>query len=348
MIGEQRSGSNLLRLVLNEHPQIAAPHPPHILTRFTPILDCYGDLNKADNFDLLVEDVCELIERNPIGWGIEFDKDKREVVKKYCRKRSEKNGEENGFFKLIAIFDAVMNIYAETHTATHWVCKSLHNVKYAKDIESYYNKPLYIYLYRDPRDVVLSFKKAVVGEKHPYFSAKRWKDLQIQCLELQKQIPSERLIAISYENLTQKPEDTIKKICAFLGVNYLEQLLHFYDSVDAVNAASSSSLWENLEKPILPENSKKFKKELTKKEINIIESICGNLLDELNYKRFVYNGESKMGKQNEIVFSQEEIEEFEKLNFLEKEKMKRQMSFEDLSRRNRQLAVLERFKVGEN
>ena len=31
MIGTQRSGSNLLRLMVNQAPDIAAPHPPHIL-----------------------------------------------------------------------------------------------------------------------------------------------------------------------------------------------------------------------------------------------------------------------------------------------------------------------------
>ncbi len=30
MIGTQRSGSNLLRLMLNQLPEIAAPHPPSL------------------------------------------------------------------------------------------------------------------------------------------------------------------------------------------------------------------------------------------------------------------------------------------------------------------------------
>ena len=45
MVGEQRSGSNLLRLILNESSNIAAPHPPHILQRMMPLLPAYGNLN---------------------------------------------------------------------------------------------------------------------------------------------------------------------------------------------------------------------------------------------------------------------------------------------------------------
>ena len=45
MIGTQRSGSNLLRLMLNQQPAIASPHPPHILERFMPLLPLYGNLD---------------------------------------------------------------------------------------------------------------------------------------------------------------------------------------------------------------------------------------------------------------------------------------------------------------
>ena len=60
MIGTQRSGSNLLRLMLNELPRIAAPHPPHILQRMMPLAQNYGDLGRRENFAQLVDDVCRL------------------------------------------------------------------------------------------------------------------------------------------------------------------------------------------------------------------------------------------------------------------------------------------------
>lgn len=35
IIGTERSGTNLLRLILNAHPNIALPHPPHIMKIFS-------------------------------------------------------------------------------------------------------------------------------------------------------------------------------------------------------------------------------------------------------------------------------------------------------------------------
>ena len=75
IIGEQRSGSNLLRLMLNQSPQIAAPHPPHILQRMAGLLPRYGDLNENKNFTQLIDDVCHLVETNPVLWrGISLDR----------------------------------------------------------------------------------------------------------------------------------------------------------------------------------------------------------------------------------------------------------------------------------
>ena len=72
ILGTQRSGSNLLRLMLNQHSQIAAPHPPHVMLTFTSLLPKYGDLNIDANFLQLVSDVCRFVMLNPVSWGIEY------------------------------------------------------------------------------------------------------------------------------------------------------------------------------------------------------------------------------------------------------------------------------------
>ena len=56
MIGTQRSGSNLLRVMLDGIREIAAPHPPHILQRFLPLLPKYGDLTDQSNFYRLAQE----------------------------------------------------------------------------------------------------------------------------------------------------------------------------------------------------------------------------------------------------------------------------------------------------
>src|SRR6266487_3303110 len=123
MIGIQRSGSNLLRLMLNELPEIAAPHPPHILQRMMPLVPRYGDLRKNKTFSLLVDDVCRMVERNPVPWeGVVLS---RKDVAARCRKRN-----------LVAVFGAVYDVMAEAWGAKTWCCKSFANLSYLPEIHA--------------------------------------------------------------------------------------------------------------------------------------------------------------------------------------------------------------------
>ena len=49
MIGCQRSGSNWMRTMLSGREDLIAPHPPHIMRDFMPILSKYGDLDLNSN-----------------------------------------------------------------------------------------------------------------------------------------------------------------------------------------------------------------------------------------------------------------------------------------------------------
>ena len=325
MIGTQRSGSNLLRLMLNQLDEVASPHPPHILERIAPLLESYDSLEIAKNFSLLVDDVCRLVELNPVEWsGIVLD---RTNITSRCKEKS-----------LVAVYGAVYDVFTEHKGAQSWCCKSLANIAYIDMLESYFDKPKYIYLYRDGRDVALSFQKAVVGEKHIYNIAKEWSATQEMAIRLRNNIKSSRLINISYEELTDNPEATAKKLCKFMGVKYSAKMHDFHTGNEAVNAAKSSSLWGNVTKPVMSNNSKKYCTEMSEQEIIIFESVAGHVLDELGYKRdFI-----KKGK--ELKFSEMDLQHF----FNENKRLKA-ISLEntdkgDLERRNRQTGILKEIK----
>ena len=76
ILGTERSGTNLLRLILNSHPDIAIPHPPHIMKNFFRLEPLYSDLSKDTNFKKLIWDVVRMVELHPYPWGIKIDGDK--------------------------------------------------------------------------------------------------------------------------------------------------------------------------------------------------------------------------------------------------------------------------------
>jgi len=321
MIGTQRSGSNLLRLMLNQLPEIAAPHPPHILQRIAPLIPGYGDLSLDENFNRFVEDVCRLVELNPVPWdGVVLD---RRNVAGRCRERS-----------LVAVHGAVYDVCAEASRAKTWCCKSLANINFVPQIEAYFGKPRYIYLYRDGRDVAVSFHKAVVGEKHFYHIAKEWMAAQKLALKIRSEIDPARFLFVSYEALTGDPRSTARTICEFLGVPYREYMLEYHRTDEARRAATSSELWVNVTNPVMAGNSRKFLREASVQDIRIFESVAGPVLDALGYDRvFVKKGE-------ETIFSDAEIKAFDAENAGIKEDRRRLVDPADQMRRDLQAGLL--------
>jgi hypothetical protein len=315
IIGTQRSGSNLLRVILNQLTEVDAPHPPHILERFFPLLPKYGDLTIESNFDKLIEDVCKLVELNPVPW--EAFQLNRKIIKSNCQSNT-----------LIEIFRVVYDLKAQSSKATYWCCKSMVNIHFANKIEESGINPLYIYLYRDGRDVALSFSKAIVGEKHMFHIAKQWKEEQDLCIELKEKLGEERVFLISYEELLDDSEGVLKRLCDFLKVPYNNSMLSYYNSNESAVTADSGKMWENLSQPIIKNNFNKFLKELSEEQITIFENVAGSTLQKLNYERFF--------TEKDFNYSEDQIEKFNLENKLLKQIAASNLSEKDFDKRKGQ------------
>ena len=319
MIGTQRSGSNLLRLMLNQLQEVSAPHPPHILERFIPLLPAYGDLSVAENFSSLVHDVCSLVAYNPVQWQ-HISLKQNEIINR-CNEPT-----------LAEIVRVVYEMNAENEGARIWMCKSLSNIHFAGLLEKNI-QPKYIFLYRDGRDVACSFKRAVVGEKHVYHIAKQWQEEQELCMALTQKLGSERVTSVCYENLIKQPEKELNRICAFIGVQYNSACLEYYQSTEAKNTASSGKMWQNVERSVIADNCNHYRKELSASEIFLFEGVAGETLEKLGYKTdFIWN--------KNVIFSNAEIKIFDKLNELFKQKAKQQQLPGDAEKRMLQEALL--------
>lgn len=325
IIGTQRSGSNLLRVMLNQINEVDAPHPPHILKRFFPLLPKYGNLNIESNFDKLVEDVCKMVELNPVPW--ENFSLNRETLKSKCHSNS-----------LIEIYRVIYELKATNSKATYWCCKSMSNIHFSNEIEKANIKPLYIHLYRDGRDVALSFKKAIVGQKHMYHIAKQWRSEQELCLKLKETLGDNRVFQVSYESLLTDSEAVLKRLCDFLKVSYSAEMLDYYKSNESSKTADSGKMWSNLSQPVIKNNFNKFSKELSPEDIEVFERIAGDTLLKLGYNL------STSTHENLSAFTASEIEQFDKINRVLKTLAIKNASEKDIEKREGQSNLLQLIK----
>ena len=269
IIGTQRSGSNLLRLILNQSPLISAHHPPHILSVFHPILHKYGDLSQKKNFLKLIHDVCRLVETNPVKWEINLSRDD---IFKGCKKPT-----------LMEVFRVVYEAMAIKDGARFWCCKSMANVNYYEAIEANGMKPYYIHLVRDGRDVAASFKKTLVGEKHVYHLASIWKNNYLKAKDVFNKVEKSRCLTIKYETLISNPSHVLQQINTFLGLHLDETALEYFNSDESKKTAAAGFMWSNLTMPIMPNNTRKYLETLTSDEIQIFERVAGDVLEEIGY-----------------------------------------------------------------
>lgn len=326
IIGTQRSGSNLLRLILNQFQEISAPHPPHVLKTFVPLEEYYGELNDQANFVALARDIARFVNANPVPWNSQHI-----TADLLIGKARDKT--------LLALYESLYKIKAIDDSAKVWCCKSMFNEYYFEQIERKGIKPFYIYLYRDGRDVAASFKKSIVGPKHVYHIAKKWLADQEKALDIEQNVEPDRFCKMSYEALITKPEETLEKLCQKLNLTYREDLLDYYLSQDSQRTASSGEMWKNVAKPIISNNSNKYRQNLSNEEIVIFEQIAGPMLKKLGYQLTTTSNLAPTG------FTKAQIEEFDKINQEETKAVISRVPEHDIKLRQAQEEVLGNIKM---
>lgn len=269
IIGTERSGTNLLRLILNSHSHIAIPHPPHILKNFSQLEPLYGDLSQDANFKKLVKDAVTMVELHPYPWEIKLDSER------IFREVPERN--------LMNIFFSIYNQYLESMHKERWGCKSTFMLYHVAAIRQYYPRAKFIYMVRDGRDVAVSARKSIFNRYSVYYIARLWKKEQQLGISWLNKLSVNDILVVKYESLLDDPKNTIEVLCGFLNEPFENAMLNFSTTPEAKKSASISKSWENTSRPIMKGNVDKFRKELTEKEIELFEAIASPELEYFSY-----------------------------------------------------------------
>lgn len=269
IIGTERSGSNLLRAILNSHPHISIPHPPHIMKELGPKINRYGDLSIDQNFHHLIDDVIKLVRLHFVSWPVELNRDS-------LFKRSATRS-------LYSINAIIYEDYAKHMKKNRWGCKSTFMIHYIDEILKVHPNAQFIHLVRDGRDVAVSARKSVFNHFHPYYVAKLWSKEQALAISWRQKIPASQFKTIRYEELIAHPESTVKDVCDFLEEEYQEDLLRYFEKNDVTELSKLSASWKNISRAVLSDNSKKYRKELSPNEIALFECVAKRELEAFGY-----------------------------------------------------------------
>lgn len=272
MIPLRRCGSHALRLRLNASPDFYSPYPLHIVD-FMPLVPLYGDLADDHNYFQMVVDVIGLQTVSMVKWD--------DVVFEPVAVFEAIRGEPRSVHRIVweLLFQA-----GARHGAKIAMDKSLDSVHYARELMVLFPDLLFLNVVRDPRAQVASMNRAIIHDFDSYLNAATWVEAHAVGRELAARHPG-RVLTIRYEDFLANQAAVLRRICQFFGIEYLDSMLDVSQSGEAKRIAGLSALWESNTSAPIPANVDKFKKALSTEEIEVIESLAGELMDFYGYER---------------------------------------------------------------
>lgn len=264
-MASERSGTNLLRVLLGNHREISAPVAPHFFNTFYKTINRYGDLQKPENSELLLSHFIQSANHAYTDWKLNTTT--KELLHKYSVDSFEK------------AFDALYSEHAYNEGKLHYVVKDndmFNFVDLTQKLNDYGNVH-YIHLYRDPRDHAVSWLRTPLFLHTAYDIALKWDKEQSAINQIKEQ---QEVFNISYESLIANSEKVMTDLQSFLG---LELDKNCFSTPRFNEESLRNEFWKNLSRPIIKTNLKKYVGILKGRDLKILESICKENMQRLNY-----------------------------------------------------------------
>jgi len=152
-------------------------------------------------------------------------------------------------------------------------------------IELHYRHPKahFFAMIRDGRDVLASQLNVGNFKTNAQKCAREWRDGILDFRKFMKK-QGVRAMMIGYEALVEKPEDTMKDVCEFIGVEYNPSILHFHEmEMDLFKNPHGHLSHLQIKEGLNANSIGRWKRDLSEEEIGRFCEIGGDLLIEYGY-----------------------------------------------------------------
>jgi hypothetical protein len=270
--GYSRSGTTLLGAMIGAHTQcICTPE-----SQFK--IDVLRHFREKKKEEVNIETARKMIQDHPryrVLWGDVADSGAligidsyEELILWFVRKYAEKEGKPR---------------------AACWVDHSPANIKHAKTLLGLFPDSRFIHIIRDGRAVAASIMPLDWGPNTIDRTARSWKNRVSHYLSLESSLKNDQMLRVRYEDLIQAPETALRDICNFLGLEYQPQMIR--------GSGFKVPRYQDKQHALIGKEPDKkrinaWEKSLTPRQIEIFESIAGELLLSLGYA-VQYKGRAK-------------------------------------------------------
>jgi len=265
VVGMPRSGTKLLRDLLNRHPRITIPE---VESHFIPsLLRLYGESGPLSDHDL--GQVYDTIRASSFFWHM------RQRGRDFVRSDFLAGNRGRGIRDVI--LDILEHYGKGDDSAGVDAIIGDKTPLYLGEIDllrNAFSRARFIHIIRDPRDVCLSAKK--VWGHHVYRTAQRWQELVSQGRNCGREYDDD-YIEVKFEDLLTDTESVMRDLCAFLGCEYDSRMTALSRSNENRGDARGAT-------EVVSSNMKKYREEMSAGEVRRVEEIAYEQLTECGYR----------------------------------------------------------------
>ena len=267
IVGAQRSGTTMLRLMLNAHPRLVVPFESSFITLYDRRLHEYGELTVRANVKRLLADIGR--DMHVSRGGLIVDRDA--ILAKDIRTYAD-------------LVRAIFEVYAQSRGKPRWGDKT---PDYGSDMDVLWR--LFpgckiIHIVRDGRDVAVSNRGISWGVRSLPRVAQLWRWETMVTRKLGRMIGT-HYMELRFEDLVTNPARELQRICAHLGEEFDEAMLRYHESA-AKEMPAESMQWHrsSVSAPKIDKIGL-WRRELSTADRIIFEDHAGDALDEFGYER---------------------------------------------------------------
>lgn len=180
------------------------------------------------------------------------------------------------------LVDGLLRSWASKQGKSRWGEKTPQHTLCWRSILAGFDHAQVIHVVRDGRDVALSYRSAFFGPKHIYPLALRWQQYLAAAEEARMALGGGAFLQVRYEDLVAAPEHELRRICSFLGEEFTPVMLAFYKEDRGPRRETRNA--QNLRRPIMSDNTAKWRSQMTQRELRIFEALAGSALKRYSYE----------------------------------------------------------------
>ena len=284
--GHPKSGTSLLRNLLDGHPQLVVY--PEETSFFRRYLKEAARLDLEAQLDLAEKHLVHFFEWNqskppPHQAGFP-DRDYSTIpfaqVVASMREHALGKGLRHPGDVLSAAVFAFGDVTGQTSAGTlRWVEKTPYNEFFTSQIITWWPEALCIHIVRDPRDNYASYSRKHKSWTAEFFSNNWTRSTKAGFIN-QEQFGLAKYLMIRYETLVQEPAKTIMEVCDFLGIEDSPTL-----RVPTRNRIpwEGNSMFADTFEAVSSIPTGRWKTALSNTDVSVIETMTDKLMCRLNY-----------------------------------------------------------------